>query len=82
MALTSPTKVQFDECVGESKNKKALPPTKRYDRKEIQKRLDVENWIDDQMQDLFDCKVRGCKLFQFTQTRSTQTSISTVHFSG
>lgn len=60
MSVTSPTKVKFDECVGESKNKPKAPPTKRYDRKEIQKRLDVENWMDEQLRDLFDCKVCNC----------------------
>ncbi|KAL5474808.1 hypothetical protein EMCRGX_G026821 [Ephydatia muelleri] len=54
---TSPTKVQFDDCVWEPKNKhKAQPPTQRYDRKEIQKRLDVENWMDEQLRILFDCE--------------------------
>ena len=29
-------------------------PTQRYDWKEIQKRLDLETWMDDQLKELYD----------------------------
>ena len=29
-------------------------PTQRYDRKEIQKRLDLESWMDDELKQLYD----------------------------
>ena len=32
-------------------------PTQRYERKEIQKRLDIENWMEQQLKDLYECQV-------------------------
>lgn len=33
--------------------------TVKYDRKELRKRLNLEEWIIDQLTDLYDCEVRG-----------------------
>ena len=53
-----PSHVQFAaEALGESKPRLRQQPTQKYDRKEIQKRLDVEDWMDEQLRDLFDCEV-------------------------
>ena len=58
MADSSPaSKVKF---LDEGKAKPTLVkhvPTQKYDRREIQKRLDVETWMDDQLKDLFDSEV-------------------------
>jgi len=35
----------------------AINATQKYDRKEIQKRLDVESWIDDQLRELYGAEV-------------------------
>ena len=35
------------------KVKSKQPPTQKYDRKEIQKRLDIENWMDDELKRLY-----------------------------
>ena len=54
----TPSHVQFaGEVLGENKPRLRQQPTQKYDRKEIQKRLDVENWMDEQLRDLFDCEV-------------------------
>ena len=54
----TPTRVQFaTETSGDSKPKLRQQPTQKYDRKEIQKRLDIENWMDEQLRDLYDCEV-------------------------
>lgn len=46
--------VQFkDDAVDKPYPMKHVP-TQRYDRKEIQKRLDLENWMDDQLKELYD----------------------------
>lgn len=59
--MVSPTRVQFSEdvpggaIVEHSKRKVEL--TQRYDREAVQKRLEIESWMDEQMKILFDCKV-------------------------
>lgn len=54
----TPTRVQFStETSVDSKPKPRQQPTQKYDRKEIQKRLDIENWMDEQLRDLYDCEV-------------------------
>ena len=53
----SPTRVQFAESISDSKPRLKQQPTQKYDRKEIQKRLDIENWMDEQLRDLYDCEV-------------------------
>lgn len=51
-------RVQFsEESVAEAKSKRRLELTQRYDRKEVQKRLDIENWMDQQMKNLYECEV-------------------------
>ena len=54
---TTPTRVQFAEGLAEPKPRARHQPTQKYDRKEIQKRLDIETWMDEAMRDLFDCEV-------------------------
>ena len=39
--------VQFKDNAADKPYSMKHVPTQRYDRKEIQKRLDLENWIDD-----------------------------------
>ena len=51
------TKVQFVEAAADGKPKTKNQPTQRYDRKEIQKRLDIENWMEQQLKDLYECQV-------------------------
>ena len=51
-------RVQFaEESVAEAKSKRRLELTQRYDRKEVQKRLDMESWMDEQMKSLYECEV-------------------------
>ena len=51
-------RVQFaEENVAEAKSKRRLELTQRYDRKEVQKRLDIESWMDQQMKSLYECEV-------------------------
>lgn len=54
--VSSPTKVKFDTDDVIERQKQRQPPTQRYDRKEVQKRLDIEQWMDDQLKILFGCK--------------------------
>lgn len=54
----TPTRVQFHEEFPEpSKPRPKQQPTQKYDRKEIQKRLDIESWMDEQLRDLYECDV-------------------------
>ena len=57
--VSSPTKVKFD-AEDVDKVRARQPPTQRYDRKEVQKRLDIEQWMDDQLRILFGCQVCLC----------------------
>lgn len=50
--------VQFTDEVLEPKQRKKVELTQRYDRKEIQKRLDIEHWMDEQLKCLYQCEVR------------------------
>lgn len=51
----SPTsKVKFLDESGDKANLVKHVPTQKYNRKEIQKRLDIESWMDDQLRYLFD----------------------------
>lgn len=42
--------------LSEGKSKKQ-PPTQKYDRKEIQKRLDIENWMDEELKRIYGVEV-------------------------
>ena len=54
MAQSSPH-VQFPESVkADERGKPKQQPTQKYDRKEIQKRLDIENWMEEQLADLYE----------------------------
>ena len=44
--------VQFKDDAADKPYPMKHVPTQRYYRKEIQKRLDLENWIDDQLKEL------------------------------
>ena len=55
--LTSPIRVQFADGFPEPKQRPRQQPTQKYDRREIQKRLDIEDWMDEKLRDLFDCDV-------------------------
>lgn len=52
-------RVHFSESLSsDTKPRHKQPPTQKYDRKEIQKRLDIEDWMETQLRDLYDCQVR------------------------
>ncbi len=53
---TTPTKVQFPEDLSEKPNLRHVP-TQKYDRKEISKRLEIESWMEAQLQELFETEV-------------------------
>lgn len=58
MADKSPsTKVKFVEDGSEKPALVKHVPTQKYNRKEIQKRLDIENWMDQKLSELFDSDV-------------------------
>ena len=42
--------------LSDAKSKKQ-PPTQKYDRKEIQKRLDIENWMDEELKRIYGIEV-------------------------
>ena len=51
-------RVQFAvDMTAEAKTKRRLELTQRYDRKQVQKRLDIESWMDEQMRILYGCEV-------------------------
>ena len=57
MAQSSPH-VQFPEGVkAEERPKLKQQPTQKYDRKEIQKRLDIETWMEEQLAGLFQVRL-------------------------
>ena len=47
-------KVQFEDDAVEKPYPMRHVPTQRYDRKEIQKRLDLENWMDEHLKQLYE----------------------------
>ena len=54
---TTPTSVHFPEGVKQDERPKPRQqPTQKYDRKEIQKRLDVENWMEEQLSQLYEVR--------------------------
>lgn len=54
------SKVKFQDNAGEKPNLIKHVPTQKYNRKEIQKRLVVENWMDEQLKDLYQTEVGVC----------------------
>lgn len=59
MAEGSPSsKVKFSEDGSEKPNLVKHVPTQKYNRKEIQKRLEIESWMDEQLKGLFETDVR------------------------
>lgn len=52
--------MKFTDDSGEKPALVKHVPTQKYNRKEIQKRLDIETWMDEQLKDLFDSEVSGC----------------------
>lgn len=44
--------------------------TVKYDRKELRKRLNLEEWIIDQLTDLYDCEVKTLLTITGLRTRS------------
>ena len=55
---TTPTGVHFPEGVLEERPKPRQQPTQKYDRKEIQKRLDIENWMEEKLSELYEVSER------------------------
>ena len=60
----SPTRVHFteDQPASETKIRRKVELTQRYDRKEIQRRLEVENWMDEKLKELYQCEVSCFKI--------------------
>lgn len=56
-ATTPPSKVQFPEELAERPHALKHVATQRYDRKEISKRLEIEQWMDAQLKILFETEV-------------------------
>jgi len=60
---SQPARVYFQTPTGsteeaETPARKQGRVTVKYDRKELRKRLNLEEWIIDQLTDLYDCEVR------------------------
>lgn len=61
MAEGSPSsKVKFVEDNSEKPNFVKHVPTQKYNRKEIQKRLEIESWMDERLKELFETDVCMC----------------------
>ena len=61
MAERSPSaKVKFMEDGSEKPTLGKHVPTQKYNRQEIQKRLEIENWMDQKLRELFDSDVCVC----------------------
>lgn len=55
---TSPSHVHFDDDITVNKDtRRRVELTQRYDREAVQRRLDIESWMDDQLKILYDCEV-------------------------
>ena len=55
---TSPSHVRFDDDLTVNKDtRRRVELTQRYDREAVQRRLDIESWMDDQLKILYDCEV-------------------------
>ena len=72
---SSPTKVQFPDDVGEKPHHLKHVPTQKYDRKEISKRLEIEQWMEEQLKDLFETEV-GLNVNIFTATLQFKHDVS------
>jgi hypothetical protein len=59
--LQSPTaRVQFSDDLSApvpAESKRRVELTQRYDREAVQRRLDIESWMDEQLKILFNCNV-------------------------
>ena len=51
------SKVKFIEGEHERPNFVKQVPTQKYNRKEIQKRLDLESWMEEQLGELYESEV-------------------------
>ena len=51
------SKVKFQDDTGERTTLIKHVPTQKYNRKEIQKRLEIESWMEAQLKDLFQSDV-------------------------
>ena len=59
MAHSSPH-VQFPDGVkAEERGRHKQQPTQKYDRKEIQRRLDIESWMEEQLAELYQVRERN-----------------------
>ena len=56
---TTPTGVHFPEGILEERPKPRQQPTQKYDRKEIQKRLEIENWMEEKLSQLYEVRGEG-----------------------
>lgn len=54
--LVSPTRVQFSEDI-HTGSRRRVELTQRYDRDAVQKRLNIESWMDEELKKLFGCDV-------------------------
>ena len=67
--------------LSEGKSKKQ-PPTQKYDRKEIQKRLDIENWMDEELKRIYGVEVNCCTESTLTARASTANARHSVASKG
>lgn len=78
MAEGSPSvKVKFVEDNSEKPTLVKHVPTQKYNRKEIQKRLDIESWMDERLKELFDTDVRCVCVCVYNRPKD-----SSVHVKG
>lgn len=71
---------QATEKTEEPSSRRLGKLTVKYNRKDLQRRLDIEEWIDEQLHLLFDCEVReGCLGSARSGYRSVLSSRSQKH---
>lgn len=64
---------QATEKTDESSSRRLGKLTVKYNRKDLQRRLDIEEWIDEQLHLLYDCEVgEGCLGTESTHTEDTE----------
>ena len=72
--------VQFKEDAIEKPYPMKHVPTQRYDRKEIQKRLDLENWMDNELKQLYDGdEVGGVIASHFSMSTNFALHVCVIH---
>ena len=68
MSPASKERVQFAEEFGKPQSRRHAP-TQKYNRKEIQKRLEIESWMDKQLEKLFGREVYAMRCFSGSSSK-------------